>query len=69
MPYLVKLTLAAPGKNVCWLSPAKAFGVRTFGPREKAERFRTEAAAHAAIASLPSHLGGIRVLYSVEPAD
>jgi hypothetical protein len=69
MSFLVKLTLATPAKGECWLSQGKAFGARTFGPREKAEQFKTEAAARAAIAKLPSHLGGIAVLYSVEPAD
>ena len=51
------------------LAPTKSFGTRTFGPREKAEIFKRQADAHAAIAKLPRSMIGGGAVFSVEPAE
>ena len=67
MPFVIKMT--TPSNNVCWVSAAKSFGARTLGPREKAELFPTQAAAHAAIASIPQSIAGTGVIFSIHSAQ
>jgi hypothetical protein len=67
MPFVIKMT--TPSQNVCWLSAAKAFGTRTFGPREKAEVFNRQSDAQAVIAKLPRSLIEGGAAFSVEAAD
>jgi hypothetical protein len=67
MPFVIKMTL--PTGNVCWVCAAKSFGVRTFGPREKAELFKRPADAQAVIANLPRSLLDGGTVLSVEATD
>jgi hypothetical protein len=66
MPFVIKMT--TPDNNICWVSAAKSFGTRTFGPREKAELFKRQADAHAVIANLPRGVLGGGAVFSVETA-
>jgi hypothetical protein len=67
MPFVIKMT--TPNNNVCWVSAAKSFGARTFGPREKAELFKRQADAHAVIANLPRGVLDCGVVFSVESVE
>ncbi len=67
MAYVVKAT--SPDGVVDWICQTKLGGLRAFGTRESAEIFPTKLAANAAIDSLPSVLGSIGVLFSVEATD
>jgi hypothetical protein len=67
MPFVVKATVS--GGSVCWLAPARSFGTRTFGPREKAEIFKRQADAQAAIAKLPRSMIDGGAVFSAEPAE
>jgi len=66
MPFVIKMT--TPSNNVCWVSTAKSFGARTFGPKEKAEIFKRQADAHAVIANLPRSVLYGGAVFSVEGA-
>jgi hypothetical protein len=67
MGFVVKVTFR--GGSVCWLAATTAAGIHTLGPRERAEVFRTQAAAHAAIAKVPRSLESAGVIFSIEPAE
>jgi hypothetical protein len=67
MPFVIKMT--TPANNACWVSAAKSFGARTFGPREKAEIFKRQADARAVIAKLPRSMIEGGAVLSVEPAE
>jgi hypothetical protein len=64
MPFVVKATIR--DGNVCWLAPSKAFGLRTLGPREKAEVSQTVRDAHAAMLRVRNRADAN---FSVESAD
>jgi hypothetical protein len=49
MDYLVRAQARIDGKHVSWLSSPRLGGMRTFAPKELAERFASEASARAAI--------------------
>jgi len=66
MPFVIKMTTP---RNVCWVSAVKSFGARTIGPRENAELFPTQAAAHAAIASIPQSIAGTGVIFAIHSAQ
>ncbi len=52
-----------------WVSPPRFGDLRTFGPREKAEVFKTSGEAHATIGKLPLSFEQGRFTFSVEVAD
>lgn len=65
MPFVVKVSASEGG--VGWLAPAKVFGLRKLGPRARAESFKRQADAHAAIAKLPPIMIDGGAVFSVEP--
>ena len=52
-----------------WLSPLNSAGHRIFGPREKAEVFPTQTAAHTAIGAMPRAFGDAGFFFRVDPAE
>jgi hypothetical protein len=67
MGFVIKTTIR--NGSVCWLTPVKADGIRTPGPREKAEAFKTRKDAQNAIAKMSRAFDHAGILFSVESFD
>ena len=65
--FVIKATSAA-GLEM-WVSPPRFGDHRTFGPREKADVFKTRGEADAAIGKLPVSFEHAGFMFSVESAD
>jgi hypothetical protein len=52
-----------------WVSPPRFGDHRTFGPREKADVFKTRGEAHATIGKLPRSFEHAVFTFSVESAE
>jgi len=67
MAYVVKST--GPTGNICWLTIARANGIRTIGPRSFADTFPTEVDARIAIAWMPQAFTTYGILFTVESSE
>jgi hypothetical protein len=67
MGFVIKATVR--DGSTCWLTPVKADGIPTPGPREKAELFQTRKDAQDAIANMSRAFDHAGILFSVESAD
>jgi|HubBroStandDraft_6_1064221.scaffolds.fasta_scaffold808441_1 hypothetical protein len=58
-----------PTGHVCWLTVARADGIRTIGPRSLADTFPTEVDARIAIAWMPQAFATYGIVFTVESSE
>ena len=69
MAYLVRLQTRIDDKRVAWLGPKRLGELRTFAPKDMAERFDSEEAAQAAVDAVRDKAQCRGLQFSVELAD
>jgi hypothetical protein len=68
MPYVAKATLMESGEAT-WLTTPRRHGSRTFGPRDLAEMFSTDAEASLAIIAMVAGEDCRGIRFTIEAAD
>jgi hypothetical protein len=69
MAYLVQAQARVDGEHVAWLGPPRLGGLRTFAPKEMAERFDSEASATEAIDTMRDKEDCRGIKFTVETAN
>ncbi|HEV8001576.1 MAG TPA: hypothetical protein VGP63_16940 [Planctomycetaceae bacterium] len=69
MAYLVRAQARIDGGHESWLGPPRRGGMRTFAPKEMAERFDSEASAKKAINTMRDKEDCRAIMFTVEPAE
>jgi hypothetical protein len=67
--YRLRAQARIDGEHVAWLGPPRLGGLRTFAPKDMAERFASEASAKEAIDTMRDTEHCRDISFRVEPAD